>query len=74
MTEQIILKDYENGVGSIDINRKKSLMRSNELDEIALEDMRQKSKVRTGFSEFSKKLYAATKNKILKQLNASEED
>ena len=49
-------------------------MRSNELDEIALEDMRQKSKVRTGFSEFSKKLYAATKNKILKQLNASEED
>ena len=36
--------------------------------------MRQKSKVRTGFSEFSKKLYAATKNKILKQLNASEED
>ncbi|MDO5831782.1 MAG: KamA family radical SAM protein [Methanobrevibacter sp.] len=74
MTEQIILKDYENGAGSIDINRKKSLMRSNELDEIALEDMRQKSKVRTGFSEFSKKLYAATKNKILKQLNASEED
>ncbi|WP_406537187.1 hypothetical protein [Methanobrevibacter sp.] len=74
MTEQIILKDYENGVGSIDINRKKSLMRSNELDEIALEDMRQKSKVRTRFSEFSKKLYAATKNKILKQLNASEED
>ena len=74
VTEQIILKDYENGVGSIDINRKKSLMRSNELDEIALEDMRQKSKVRTGFSEFSKKLYAATKNKILKQLNASEED
>lgn len=72
MTEQIILKDYENGAGSIDINRKKSLMRSNELDEIALEDMRQKSKVRTGFSEFSKKLYAATKNKILKQLNASE--
>ena len=30
--------------------------------------------IRTGFSGFSKKLYANTKNKILKELNASETD
>ncbi|MBQ6512336.1 KamA family radical SAM protein [Methanobrevibacter sp.] len=36
--------------------------------------MGHKSKVRTGFSEFSKKLYANNKNKILKELNASEKD
>ena len=34
--------------------------------------MGHKSKVRTGFSEFSKKLYANNKNKILKELNAKE--
>ena len=33
-----------------------------------------KSEVRLGFSEFSKKLYGNTKNKILRELNASEED
>ncbi len=36
--------------------------------------MEHKSKVRTGFSEFSKKIYSNTKNKILKELNATEED
>ena len=36
--------------------------------------MKHKSKIRTGFSEFSKKLYANTKNKILNELNASEKD
>ncbi len=49
-------------------------MRSNELDKIAIDDMKHKSKVRTGFSEFSRKLYADTKNKILKELNATEKD
>lgn len=34
--------------------------------------MKHKSKVRIGFSEFSKKLYENTKNKILEELNASE--
>lgn len=58
----------------IDINRKKSLIRSKELDNIAIDDIRHKSKVRTGFSEFSKGLYLQTKNKILKELDASEED
>ncbi len=58
----------------INIDRKKSLIRSDELDKIAIEDMEHKSKVRTGFSEFSKKLYNNTKNKILKELNATEED
>ena len=60
--------------GIIDINREKSLIRSNELDKIALGDMEHKSKVRLGFSDFSKKLYSNTKNKILKELNATEED
>lgn len=59
---------------SININRKKSLIRSNELDEIAINDIKHKSGVRVGFSEFSKKIYATTKNKILNELNASEED
>ena len=36
--------------------------------------MRHKSTVRTGFSDFSKRLYSDTKNKILKELNASEDD
>ena len=36
--------------------------------------MEHKSKVRTGFSEFSRKLCANNKNKILKELNASEKD
>ena len=36
--------------------------------------MEHKSKVRTGFSEFSRKLYENNKNKILKELNASEDD
>ena len=50
------------------------MIRSNELDNIAINDMKHKSKVRTGFSEFSKKIYANTKNKILNELNASEKD
>lgn len=50
------------------------MIRSEELDKIAIEDMEHKSKVRTGFSEFSRNLYINTKNKILKELNASEED
>ena len=58
----------------MDINRKKSLIRSYELDRIAVNDMKHKSKVRTGFSEFSKKIYDNTKNKILNELNASEND
>ena len=62
------------GYDIIDINRKKSLIRSKELDKIAIDDIRHKSKVRTGFSEFSKELYLKTKNKILKELDASEED
>ena len=36
--------------------------------------MEHKSKIRIGFSDFSKGIYANTKNKILKELNASEED
>lgn len=36
--------------------------------------MEHKSKVRTGFSEFSKKLYDNTKNKILSELDATEDD
>lgn len=36
--------------------------------------MKHKSTVRTGFSDFSKRLYSDTKNKILKELNASEDD
>ena len=63
-----------NGVDNINANRKKSLERSRELDEIALNDMEHKSKVRTGFSNFSRELYANTKNKILTELNASEND
>lgn len=58
----------------IDIDRKKSLIRSDELDKMAIDDMGHKSKVRIGFSQFSKELYANTKNKILKELNATEED
>ena len=58
----------------IDINRKKSLIRSNELDEIAINDIKHKSNIRTGYSDFSKKLYSNTKEKILKELNGSEED
>ncbi|WP_405269991.1 KamA family radical SAM protein [Methanobrevibacter sp.] len=56
------------------MNRKKSLIRSNELDEIAIEDMKHKSKVRLGFSDFSINLYENTKDKILTELNATEED
>ena len=58
----------------MDMNRKKSLMRSNELDKIAINDITHKSNVRIGFSEFSKKLYENTKDKILKELNASQKD
>lgn len=36
--------------------------------------MNYKSSVRIGFSEFSKKIYADTKNKILNELNADEND
>ena len=36
--------------------------------------MKHKTKIRLGFNEFSKKLYADTKNKILTELNASEKD
>jgi lysine 2,3-aminomutase len=36
--------------------------------------MKYKSEVRIGFSDFSMKLYANTKNKILTELNATEED
>lgn len=36
--------------------------------------MKHKTKIRLGFSEFSKKLYVDTKNKILTELNASEKD
>lgn len=49
-------------------------MRSDELDKIAIDDVKHKSRVRTGFSEFSKELYQNTKNKILKELNADEDD
>ena len=58
----------------MDINRKKSIIRSNELDEIAIDDIAHMSKVRTGFSEFSQKIYNDTKNKILKELDATEDD
>lgn len=50
------------------------MIRSKELDKIAIDDIKHKSKIRIGFSEFSKKLYENTKNKILKELNASEKD
>lgn len=60
--------------GSININRKKSLIRSNELDKIAIDDMKHKSNVRVGVSDFSIGLYENTKNKILKELNATEQD
>ncbi len=56
------------------MNRKKSLIRSNELDNIAINDIKYKSNVRIGFSAFSKRIYENTKNKILKELNASEND
>ena len=36
--------------------------------------MAHKSKVRVGFSEFSKNIYNNTKNKLLKELNANEKD
>lgn len=36
--------------------------------------MLHKSEIRTGFSEFSQKLYNNTKNKILKELDACEND
>ena len=58
----------------IDVNRRKSLIRSDELDRIAIEDMKHKSKVRIGCSNYSKELYGDTKGKILKELNASEKD
>lgn len=41
---------------------------------IAINDMEHKSEVRIGFSEFSNNLYENTKNKILKELNATEKD
>lgn len=50
------------------------MIRSRELDEIAIDDMKHKSKVRTSFSEFSKKIYENNKSKILNELNAGEED
>ena len=50
------------------------MIRSNELDRIAIEDMKHKSKVRLGFSDFSIELYVNTKNKILTELNATEMD
>ena len=62
------------GYDIIDINRKKSLIRSNELDKIAIDDNKHKSKVRLGCSESSKRLYENNKNKILNELNASRED
>lgn len=62
------------GYDIIDINRKKSLIRSNELDIIAIDDNKHKSKVRLGCSESSKRLYENNKNKILNELNASQED
>ena len=62
------------GYDIIDINRKKSLIRSNELDKIAIDDNKHKSKVRLGCSESSKRLYEYNNNKILNELNASQED
>ena len=50
------------------------MIRSNKLDRIAIEDMKNKSKVRLGFSDFSIGLYENTKNKILTELNATEQD
>ena len=41
---------------------------------IAINDMEHKSEVRIGFSEFSNNLYENTKNKILKELNATKKD
>ncbi|WP_405292766.1 KamA family radical SAM protein [Methanobrevibacter sp.] len=70
----ILYLNYYNGVDSININRKKSLIRSEELDKIAIDDIIHKSEVRTGFSGFSKRLYLNNKNKILKELNANEKD
>ena len=58
----------------INANKRKSLIRSNELDKIAINDIEHKSRIRIGCSDFSKKLYENTKNKILKELNGSEED
>lgn len=58
----------------INSNREKSLIRSNELDKIAIDDMNNKSNVRLGFSDFSINVYENTKNKILKELNATEHD
>ena len=58
----------------MDINRKKSLMRSNELDDIAIEDMEHKSKVRIGCSKFSSELYENMKNRILNELDATDND
>lgn len=73
-TISITKKNIENEVDSININREKSLIRSEELDKIAIDDIIHKSKVRLGFSESSKKLYINTKNKILNELNACEDD
>lgn len=70
----IAIKIGKNEVGSIDSNRKKSLIRSDELDKIAINDMEHESKIRIGFSEFSRNIYENNKNKILKELNASEDD
>ena len=61
-------------MSNIDINRKKSLIRSSELDNIAIDDINHKSKVKTGFSGFYRRLYTDAKNKILNELNASEND
>jgi hypothetical protein len=36
--------------------------------------MLHKSEIRTGFSEFSQKLYNNTKNKILKELDACDDE
>lgn len=62
------------GFDTIDINRKKSLIRSDELDMIAIDDIKHKSIIRTGFSEYSQGLYENTKSKILDEYQASEDD
>lgn len=62
------------GFDTIDINRKKSLIRSDELDMIAIDDIKHKSSIRTGFSEYSQGLYENTKSKILDEYQASEDD
>ena len=69
-----IEKLYKKRSDNIPADREISLMRSNELDEIALEDNEHKSKVRIGFSDFSRKIYENTKNKIMNELNAGEEE